>query len=100
MTDQITDAPPAIPDGPVAAEPAGFYMADAQYKALTDTLTAAGIELGEYDARIAAWLAKWEWGTVAVIASWVARAAASRPPEPAAAPSDLDAAETPSEDDR
>ncbi|MGW3152742.1 hypothetical protein [Streptomyces sp. NPDC001089] len=81
MTDQITDAPPAIPDGPVAAEPAGFYMADAQYKALTDTLTAAGIELGEYDARIATWLAKWEWGTVAVVASWVARAAAGRPTE-------------------
>ena len=45
---------------------------------LTDALTAAGVELGQYDERIAAWLAGWEPHTVAVIASWVTRAAGHR----------------------
>ncbi|MET7776292.1 hypothetical protein ABZU94_10555 [Streptomyces mirabilis] len=93
------DTTPPIPDGPVAAEPAGFYMSTAQYGALTDTLTGAGVELGEYDVRIATWLAGWEWGTVAVIASWVARAAVGRPPAPAVPlPSRFDA--TPAEVDQ
>ena len=45
---------------------------------LTDALTAAGVELGAYDERIATWLAGWEPHTVAVIASWITRAAGNR----------------------
>jgi len=44
-----------------------------------ETLTAAGVELGEYDRRIAMWLSRWDWTTVAVVASWVQRAVAARP---------------------
>ena len=45
---------------------------------LTDALTAAGTDLGAYDERIASWLAGWEPHTVAVIASWISRAAGNR----------------------
>jgi hypothetical protein len=41
---------------------------------LLDALAAAGVYLGGYDHRIAAWLANWEPQTVAVIAGWVQRA--------------------------
>jgi hypothetical protein len=81
-----------IPTQPVDTEPTGFYARDAQADALRDTLTAAGVELGTYDMRIVNWLAGWEWGTLAVIASWVARAAQTRAPAPAIAlPSRFDA---------
>ncbi|HET6636812.1 MAG TPA: hypothetical protein VFH77_17485 [Streptomyces sp.] len=89
---------PAVPEGPFTDPPAGFYLTTAQYNALADTLTAAGVELGEYERGIAAWLSSWEWSTVAVIASWVARAAVGREPAPAvslpgrfdATPADVD----------
>lgn len=74
-----------IPAGPVDKEPIGFRINDEQAAVLRDTLTAAGIELGEYERKIVDWLAKWEWATVATICSWVARAVASRPPAPAVA---------------
>ena len=45
---------------------------------LTGALEAAGVELGAYDERIATWLAGWEPHTVAVIASWISRAAGHR----------------------
>ena len=78
---------------------AGFYARDAQAAALRDTLAAAGVELGAHDTRIVTWLAGWEWSTLAVIASWVARAAASREPAPTVAlPSRFDA--TPAEIDQ
>lgn len=80
-----------IPTEPVDTEPRGFYARDAQADALRDTLTAAGVELGAYDTRIVDWLAGWEWGTLAVIASWVARAAQTRAPAPVALPSRFDA---------
>lgn len=63
-----------IPDGPIDTPPRGFRPADEQHAILLDTLQAAGIELGAHDRRIAAWLAHWEWSTVAVIASWIGRA--------------------------
>lgn len=66
-----------IPDGPVNTPPAGFYLAEAQYESVTSTLAAAGIELGEYEQGVAAWLSSWDWSTVAVIVSWVARARAA-----------------------
>ncbi|MFF0139709.1 hypothetical protein ACFYRN_25050 [Streptomyces sp. NPDC005227] len=52
---------------------------------MTSTLAAAGIELGEYEQGVAAWLSSWDWSTVAVVISWVARACAAASGE--AAPS-------------
>lgn len=41
---------------------------------LTRALTDAGVELGEYDRRIAAWLAEWETETLQVVVGWLTRA--------------------------
>lgn len=41
---------------------------------VTGVLAAAGVELGAYDQRIAAWLAVWDADTVQVILGWVERA--------------------------
>ena len=49
-------------------------MAPHNHRLLCEALTAAGVELGGYDHRIAWWLAGWEPQTVAVVASWVQRA--------------------------
>ncbi|MFB7596918.1 hypothetical protein [Streptomyces sp. NPDC056160] len=74
-----------IPAGPVTTEPAGFRISDEQAAVLRDTLTTAGIDLGEYELKIVDWLSMWEWATVATICSWIQRAAAGRQPAPAAA---------------
>jgi cell division protein YceG involved in septum cleavage len=71
----MTADPPHIPAGPIDTEPVGFRPSREQEAILRDLLAAAGVELGAYDERIATWLAGWEWGTVAVIASWIQRAA-------------------------
>lgn len=44
---------------------------------LTAALVEAGVEMGEFDARIVDWLAGWEPATVQVIVGWVTRARAS-----------------------
>ena len=59
-------------------DPGAGKMAPHNHRLLTAALEAAGVELGAYDERIAAWLAQWEPHTVAVIASWITRAASSR----------------------
>lgn len=41
---------------------------------LTAALTVAGVELGEYDARIARWLATWDAETLQVLVGWIERA--------------------------
>ena len=56
-------------------DPGAGKMAPHNHRLLTAALEAAGVELGAYDERIAAWLALWEPHTVAVIASWITRAA-------------------------
>jgi hypothetical protein len=71
----MTADPPNIPAGPIDTEPIGFRPSREQEAILRDLLAAAGVELGAYDERIVAWLAGWEWSTVAVIASWIVRAA-------------------------
>jgi hypothetical protein len=55
----------------------GLTAEEHNYRLLWDALTAAGVELGAYDDRIAGWLAGWETTTCAVIATWVARAHAA-----------------------
>ncbi|MEV7684492.1 hypothetical protein [Streptomyces bungoensis] len=95
----MTASPPSVPTGPVDTEPTGFYARDAQAAVLRETLTASGVDLGAYDLGLIDWLAGWEWGTVAVIIAWVARAAQSREPAPAVAlPGRFDA--TPAEVDQ
>jgi hypothetical protein len=88
----------SIPMVPIDDRPDGFEEHDVQVAVLRDTLTAVGIELGAYERQIIDWLSHWEWATVAVIASWVARAAGSRELAPAVAlPARFDA--TPAEVD-
>lgn len=82
---------PSIPVGPVEREPLGFHPHEAQAAVLRDTLRAAGVEMGAYDQRIADWLARWDWSTIAVIISWVARAAQHEPAPTVALPSRFDA---------
>ena len=60
------------------ADPGAGKMAPHTRRLLAQALEAAGVELGAYDERIAAWLAGWEPHTVAVIASWITRAAGHR----------------------
>ena len=56
------------------ADPGTGKMAPHSHRLLCEALTAAGVELGGYDHRIAEWLSTWEPQTVAVIAGWVQRA--------------------------
>ena len=49
-------------------DPGTGKMAPHNHRLLCEALTAAGVELGAYDHRIAGWLAGWEPQTVAVIA--------------------------------
>jgi hypothetical protein len=75
----------AIPTGPIEREPLAYpnhdhYPTTAEKAAiLRDAFSAAGVELGAYDERIAHWLADTaDWSTFAVITSWVQRAAAGK----------------------
>ena len=75
-----------IPTGPIDSEPLDYPppgdYPDSARKAeiLADVFRAAGVEMGAYDQRIAAWLAETsDWSMFAVIASWVQRAAERRP---------------------
>jgi hypothetical protein len=43
-------------------------------------LADAGVELGDYDARIVSWLAGWETQTIQVIVGWIERAHAAAAP--------------------
>ncbi|EFE72620.1 predicted protein [Streptomyces viridosporus ATCC 14672] len=70
----------AVPTGPIDREPLPtrgepLPSAAEQEATLREVLAAAGVEPGAYDDRIIEWLARWEWSTVATIASWVQRAA-------------------------
>lgn len=65
---------PQVPDGPIDRPPNGYVPEPEQRQALLDELAAANIALGEYDERIVAWVAGWDWMTVATIASWIKRA--------------------------
>lgn len=65
-----------IPTGPIDHEPAGFRPSGEQEAILRDALLAAGLRLGDYDERIVRWFAQFaDWGTFAVMTSWVQRAA-------------------------
>jgi hypothetical protein len=63
-----------VPDGPVDQAPTGFMPSTEQEQVLLDALGTAGVELGFYDKEMIRWVAGWDWPTVAVITSWIARA--------------------------
>ena len=81
-----------------AADPGFGPMTDkvraARLKARVDYLTAAlaaaGVELGEYDQRIARWLATWDAETLQVLVGWIERAGAHEP-EPEFTADEVDA---------
>ncbi len=73
------------PPGASLTGPPG-QLADANQAMLLDACNAAGVELGEFDARIVAWLAGWERSTVAVVAGLISRAGGQ--PVPAFRPMD------------
>ena len=73
----MSAARPEIPAGPVEAAPRGFAPEGERAEILAGVL--AGIELGAWDRRIAAWLAGWDAATVLTIASWVGRARVAGP---------------------
>ncbi len=57
------------------ADPRPGRMTSGTERLLSEALAEAGVLLGAYDRRVMAWLAGWEPQTVAVVASWVTRAA-------------------------
>ena len=71
----MTDNPPVIPSGPIEREPLDFRPVTEKETILRNTLHTAGVGLGAYDERIIEWFAQFaDWGTFAVITSWVQRA--------------------------
>jgi hypothetical protein len=68
---------PAVPAGPVEEAPEGFFSRSVLERVLEDAL--AGVGLGAYDRKIAAWMAGWDASTVLTVASWVTRARAEGP---------------------
>jgi hypothetical protein len=81
----LADAAPLIA-AERAVDPGNRPMTDAirdarlqaRIRYLAHALVGAGVELGDYDRRIAAWLCDWEDATLQVLVGWVERAAASR----------------------
>lgn len=71
----MTTDPSGIPVSPIESEPLDWRPGSEQEAILRDTLAAAGVELGAYDERIVRWFADFaDWGTFAVITSWIMRA--------------------------
>jgi hypothetical protein len=74
----VSAAQPVVPAGPLERAPGGFVPEPERAGILAGVL--AGIELGEWDRRIAEWLAGWDAATVLTVASWIARSRAARGP--------------------
>ncbi len=73
----MSAARPGVPAGPAERPPAGFVPRAGQEEILRAVL--AGVELGEWDRRIVAWMAGWDASTVLTVASWIVRARAAGP---------------------
>lgn len=61
-----------VPAGPLEADPGGFASLEERAAVLAGVL--AGVELGAWDRRVAAWLAGLDTSTLVTVASWIARA--------------------------
>ena len=66
-----------VPAGPVETPPLGFVSEGERAEILAGVL--AGIELGAWDRRVAAWLIGLDTATALTIASWVGRVRAAGP---------------------
>ena len=66
-----------VPAGPVETPPLGFVSEGERAEILAGVL--AGIELGAWDRRVAAWLSGLDTATALTIASWVGRVRAAGP---------------------
>jgi hypothetical protein len=75
----VSAARPGVPAGPVERPPGGFVPRAGQEEILHAVL--AGVELGEWDRRIVAWMASWDTCTVLTVASWIGRAREAGPRE-------------------
>lgn len=73
----LNEAVRAVDPGGVMTNAIRTARRQARIDYVTDALGAAGVELGPYDRRIAAWLANWEPETVQVVLAWVGRARAA-----------------------
>jgi hypothetical protein len=67
----------ALPAGPLEADPGGFLPDAGRSAVLAGVL--AGVELGDWDRRVASWLAGLDTSTLLTIASWIARAREAGP---------------------
>ena len=76
-----SDQPPGVvvPTGRVDRDPRGWLDRAGREALLSDTLSAAGVQLGAVDRRVLGWLASWEPATVAAAESWLHRASEHRP---------------------
>jgi hypothetical protein len=63
---------PAVPAGPLEADPGGFVPEAVRSAILAGVLD--GVELGVWDRRVVRWLAGLDTSTALTIASWIARA--------------------------
>jgi hypothetical protein len=68
---------PGVPAGPLESAPGGFVPVAERAVLLAGVL--AGVELGDWDRRVADWLAWMDTETVLTVASWVARAREAGP---------------------
>ena len=73
----MSAAGPEVPAGPVETAPPGFVPEGERTEILAGVL--AGMELGAWDRRVAAWLTGLDTATALTIASWVGRARAAGP---------------------
>ena len=75
-TDRQVRETPAVRSAYLAfeADAGPGKMAPHNERMLTEAISAAGVTLGAYDARIVRWLAMWEPETAAVIAGIITRA--------------------------
>jgi hypothetical protein len=71
----VSAARAGVPAGPLESAPGGFIPGPERSGLLAGVL--AGIELGEWDRRVAGWLAGLDTATALTVASWIARARAA-----------------------
>jgi hypothetical protein len=64
-----------VPAGPLESAPGGFVPELERSALLAGVL--AGIELGEWDRRVAGWLAGLDTATALTVVSWIVRARAA-----------------------